>query len=89
MLLAALTGVTRVMRENREQEVRDYAEALHFGFVLFLTACLFSPMTTNKMTWILTGIAAALPIAASKAKMQLHPPNRAGPGTLAIGDRRS
>jgi O-antigen ligase len=78
MLLASLSGLTRVMRENREGEARDYAEAVHFGFALFLIACFFSPMTTNKLTWILSGIAAALPIVADGAKKHTQSESLAG-----------
>jgi len=61
MLAVSLSGLTRVMRESSDQEAVVCAEALQFGYVLFLIACVVAPATTNKLTWILTGLAAVAP----------------------------
>src|SRR5262245_44698686 len=86
MLGSALLGLAQVRRSSSDPEVAAYAEALQFGYVLFLIACLVAPATTNKTTWLLTGLAAALPGVASPA-WRKEPARLAGGRTLvaAVG----
>ena len=65
LLGCALRGLRRLQRGDPEAAM--LAEALEFAFAGFLLACVFAPALTAKNTWILAGLAAALPRAAGAA----------------------
>lgn len=60
MILVVLSGLQRTRRRARDPTLSHLAEAVQFGFVLFLIAMASIPAISNKMLWIVLGIATAI-----------------------------
>ena len=64
MIVAALAGLNHARKHAPDPELRQLAEAIQLGYVLWLIAAITQPASTNKYTWILTGLAGAVALIA-------------------------
>lgn len=60
MILLSVVGLYQVRKKTHDPEMRVLAEAIQFGYVLYLIAAGSLPLMTNKYTWILTALAASV-----------------------------
>jgi O-antigen ligase len=70
MIVISLIGLSRTRKNAHDPELRMLAEAIQFGYVLFLIAAGSLPAVTNKYIWVLTGLAAAVSLIAQQPARQ-------------------
>ena len=65
-LLSIFAGLHRVRRTLPDTELAIYAEALWFGLGLYLMGSIFGATETNKVLWVLLGLATATVVLARR-----------------------
>ena len=82
MIVISLVGLNRTRKRSHDPELRMLAEAVQFGYVLFLIAAVSLPAVTNKYTWILISLSAAVSLIAQQpAKQHTSYPVKSEVGT--------
>jgi O-antigen ligase len=70
MIVISLIGLNRTRKSAHDPELRMLAEAIQFGYVLFLIAAGSLPAVTNKYTWILISLSVAVSLIAQQPARQ-------------------
>jgi len=81
MILLVLRGLQHASKLSRDPELAHMAEALHFGFVVFLIGMAQLPGLHYKMFWVLIGLGMAL-AAIAEREAATSPATRATSGVL-------
>jgi len=67
MIVTALIGLNHVNKQSKDAELQLLAELITFSYVIFLVAAATLPAITNKYTWTLTALAAAVALLERRA----------------------